>query len=44
MTGAGRLEMSDVDGNFIEEFRFANADAADEAVIYALRQLNPHLE
>lgn len=39
--GAGRLEMSDVDGNFIEEFHFSDAAAADEAVIYALRQLNP---
>ena len=39
--GAGRVELNDPTGDFIAEFFFASAEAADEAVDYALRRLNP---
>ncbi len=39
--GGGVVSMTDETGNEIDEFRFASADEADEAVDYALRQMNP---
>ena len=39
--GGGVVSMTDETGNEIDEFRFGSADEADEAVDYALRQLNP---
>ena len=39
--GAGLVRMTNRQGNDIDEFRFANAAEADDAVDYALRQLNP---
>lgn len=42
--GSGLLEMSDERGDLIEEFRFSDTEAADEAVLYALRQLTPGAE
>src|SRR5260221_12049536 len=39
--GAGLVRMTDPEGNDIAEFLFANADAADEAVDFALRRINP---
>ncbi len=41
--GAGVVVMADVDGNEIDEFRFADSSEADAAVDYALRRMNPHL-
>ena len=39
--GGGVVSMTDKTGNEIDEFCFGSADEADEAVDYALRQLNP---
>jgi len=39
--GAGLVRMTDPEGNDIAEFMFADADAADEAVDFALRRINP---
>jgi hypothetical protein len=39
--GAGLVRMTDIKGDDIDEFHFASPDTADEAVDYALRQINP---
>jgi hypothetical protein len=39
--GAGLVRMTDTEGNDIAEFRFEDAAAADEAVDFALRRINP---
>ena len=41
--GMGVVRMADTTGREIDEFHFATAADADEAVDYALRQINPGL-
>lgn len=41
--GIGWVRLTGKDGTDIEEFRFASGEEADEAVLYALRAMNPGL-
>jgi hypothetical protein len=39
--GTGLVHLTEKDGTEVDEFRFGSADEADEAVLYALRAMNP---